>query len=172
MGNSDSKLVFKQGIFKLSEPDSISADDQYWRGVSPPKPSYFHSVLTVDSSGNSPSLLKMFSASFPLLTFDEREIAPSPTSRPSSEPSQRALSPYDTTDHSRTLKSLRRSMLSIASGCLRASYHFSTRQIIWKYGKVNSSGRRGRGGQRGRWRNQKCFLMNHRRRRNRKCKTK
>ena len=34
MGNSDSKLVFKQGIFKLSEPESIHADDPYWRGVS------------------------------------------------------------------------------------------------------------------------------------------
>lgn len=34
MGNSDSKLVFKQGIFKLSEPDAISEQDPYWRGVS------------------------------------------------------------------------------------------------------------------------------------------
>lgn len=34
MGNSDSKLVFKQGIFKLSGPESIPADDPYWRGVS------------------------------------------------------------------------------------------------------------------------------------------
>ncbi|KAI4170965.1 MAG: hypothetical protein LQ346_008806 [Caloplaca aetnensis] len=32
MGNSDSKLVFKQGIFKLSEPKSISPDDAYWTG--------------------------------------------------------------------------------------------------------------------------------------------
>lgn len=37
MGNSDSKLVFKQGIFKLSEPESIPADDPYWRGVSLPE---------------------------------------------------------------------------------------------------------------------------------------
>ncbi|KAF2403075.1 hypothetical protein EJ06DRAFT_573387 [Trichodelitschia bisporula] len=32
MGASDSKLVFKQGIFKLSEQKAIPADDQYWTG--------------------------------------------------------------------------------------------------------------------------------------------
>ncbi|KAL8711473.1 MAG: hypothetical protein Q9220_004131 [cf. Caloplaca sp. 1 TL-2023] len=32
MGNSDSKLVFKQGIFKLSEPQPISAGDIFWTG--------------------------------------------------------------------------------------------------------------------------------------------
>ena len=32
MGASDSKLVFKQGIFKLSEPRVIPADDPYWTG--------------------------------------------------------------------------------------------------------------------------------------------
>ncbi|KAF2095863.1 hypothetical protein NA57DRAFT_78640 [Rhizodiscina lignyota] len=32
MGASDSKLVFKQGIFKLSEQQNISADDPYWTG--------------------------------------------------------------------------------------------------------------------------------------------
>ncbi|KAL8929526.1 MAG: hypothetical protein Q9208_001195 [Pyrenodesmia sp. 3 TL-2023] len=32
MGNSDSKLVFKQGIFKLSEPKAIPPDDTYWAG--------------------------------------------------------------------------------------------------------------------------------------------
>ncbi|KAK4696457.1 hypothetical protein P7C71_g1471, partial [Lecanoromycetidae sp. Uapishka_2] len=32
MGNSDSKLVFKQGIFKLSGPDAIPPNDPYWRG--------------------------------------------------------------------------------------------------------------------------------------------
>ncbi|KAK5249174.1 hypothetical protein LTR16_006283, partial [Cryomyces antarcticus] len=30
MGASDSKLVFKQGIFKLSEQPDIPADDPYW----------------------------------------------------------------------------------------------------------------------------------------------
>ena len=33
MGASDSKLVFKQGIFKLSEGTTIPADDPYWKGV-------------------------------------------------------------------------------------------------------------------------------------------
>ncbi|KAL8945857.1 MAG: hypothetical protein Q9222_007663 [Ikaeria aurantiellina] len=32
MGNSDSKLVFKQGIFKLSEPQPIHAGDIFWTG--------------------------------------------------------------------------------------------------------------------------------------------
>ncbi|KAH8731937.1 high-temperature-induced dauer-formation protein-domain-containing protein [Phaeosphaeriaceae sp. PMI808] len=32
MGASDSKLTFKQGIFRLSEPKEISADDDYWKG--------------------------------------------------------------------------------------------------------------------------------------------
>ncbi|KAL8665760.1 MAG: hypothetical protein Q9168_007638, partial [Polycauliona sp. 1 TL-2023] len=32
MGNSDSKLVFKEGIFKLSQPRAIPADDVYWTG--------------------------------------------------------------------------------------------------------------------------------------------
>lgn len=34
MGASDSKLVFKQGIFRLSEQKDIPADDRYWTGVS------------------------------------------------------------------------------------------------------------------------------------------
>lgn len=34
MGASDSKLVFKQGIFRLSEAKTIPADDPYWTGVS------------------------------------------------------------------------------------------------------------------------------------------
>ncbi|ORX93518.1 high-temperature-induced dauer-formation protein-domain-containing protein [Clohesyomyces aquaticus] len=32
MGASDSKLTFKQGIFRLSEPKQIPADDPYWTG--------------------------------------------------------------------------------------------------------------------------------------------
>jgi hypothetical protein len=33
MGASDSKLTFKQGIFKLSEEKDIAADDPYWASV-------------------------------------------------------------------------------------------------------------------------------------------
>lgn len=33
MGASDSKLTFKQGIFRLSEPKQIAADDAYWTNV-------------------------------------------------------------------------------------------------------------------------------------------
>jgi len=32
MGASDSKLSFKQGVFRLSEPKQIAADDIYWTG--------------------------------------------------------------------------------------------------------------------------------------------
>ncbi|KAI4221752.1 MAG: hypothetical protein L6R36_006667 [Xanthoria steineri] len=32
MGNSDSKPIFKEGIFKLSQPRAIPADDVYWTG--------------------------------------------------------------------------------------------------------------------------------------------
>ncbi|KKZ68886.1 hypothetical protein EMCG_00057 [[Emmonsia] crescens] len=32
MGGSESKLAFKQGIFRLSEETSIAADDSYWTG--------------------------------------------------------------------------------------------------------------------------------------------
>jgi hypothetical protein len=33
MGASESKLVFKQGIFRLSEEQEIPADDPYWTRV-------------------------------------------------------------------------------------------------------------------------------------------
>jgi hypothetical protein len=35
MGASDSKLVFKKGIFRLSEEKDIPADDPYWTSVWP-----------------------------------------------------------------------------------------------------------------------------------------
>ena len=34
MGASDSKLVFKQGIFRLSEQKDIAPNDPYWTSVS------------------------------------------------------------------------------------------------------------------------------------------
>jgi hypothetical protein len=37
MGASDSKLVFKKGIFRLSEDKVIPADDPYWASVSQPQ---------------------------------------------------------------------------------------------------------------------------------------
>jgi hypothetical protein len=37
MGASDSKLVFKKGIFRLSEDQVIPADDPYWASVSQPQ---------------------------------------------------------------------------------------------------------------------------------------
>ena len=33
MGAADSKLVFKQDIFKLCAGTTIPADDPYWKGV-------------------------------------------------------------------------------------------------------------------------------------------
>lgn len=44
MGASDSKLVFKQGIFKLSESGTIPLRDPYWKGVSYPLGSCAHSL--------------------------------------------------------------------------------------------------------------------------------
>jgi hypothetical protein len=41
MGASESKLVFKKGIFKLQEGTTIAADDSYWTGVSVPHRRYF-----------------------------------------------------------------------------------------------------------------------------------
>ena len=35
MGASESKLVFKQGIFRLSEEQAIPANDPYWTNVGP-----------------------------------------------------------------------------------------------------------------------------------------
>lgn len=68
MGSSDSKLVFKQGIFKLSEPSTIPAEDPYWAGVTPPLPSpYLRAMLTVTSFGNCQTPAKMSLASFPPL---------------------------------------------------------------------------------------------------------
>ena len=66
MGNSDSKLVFKQGIFKLSEPESIPADDPYWRGVSLPKESIRLTLLIGTSFGSFLNPPKMSSAFSPL----------------------------------------------------------------------------------------------------------
>ena len=83
MGNSDSKLVFKQGIFKLSEPESIPADDPYWRGVSLLKVLAPLTLLINFSFGSFLSLRKMSSASSPQSTFAERETAPFQTSKPS-----------------------------------------------------------------------------------------
>lgn len=42
MGASDSKLVFKRGIFRLSEERHIPADDTYWTAVRPPSPTRQH----------------------------------------------------------------------------------------------------------------------------------
>lgn len=40
MGASESKLVFKQGIFRLSEEKEIPADDPYWTRVNIPYPDF------------------------------------------------------------------------------------------------------------------------------------
>ena len=64
MGNSDSKLVFKQGIFKLSEVNAIPASDPYWRGVSGLHPLNLLQ-LTIRSSGSCLNRAKMSSVSSP-----------------------------------------------------------------------------------------------------------
>ena len=47
MGASESKLVFKQGIFRLSEEQAIPANDPYWTGVCSPSSASAHSLLTI-----------------------------------------------------------------------------------------------------------------------------
>jgi predicted proteasome-type protease len=42
MGASDSKLVFKKGIFRLSEERRIPIDDPYWTSVRSP---YNHKIV-------------------------------------------------------------------------------------------------------------------------------
>jgi hypothetical protein len=64
MGASDSKLVFKKGIFKLSEERNIAADDPYWTSVSSPRTHQGYPQLIVGSSGSFPKALKMSSIYF------------------------------------------------------------------------------------------------------------
>jgi hypothetical protein len=87
MGASESKLVFKQGIFRLSEDKRIPPDDPYWTGVSstaspsvalpldaeldkPRLTTYFF----IFSSGSYPSRPKMFSVYSRLLIYDGPEM--------------------------------------------------------------------------------------------------
>lgn len=70
MGASDSKIAFKQGIFKLSERTTIPVDGSYWRGVSSWTSKIDPIKLTVFSSGSSLSRQKMYSAFFQRLTLD------------------------------------------------------------------------------------------------------
>lgn len=75
MGASESKLVFKQGIFRLSEEQAIPANDPYWTGVSWKRmtgPSH----ADVASFGNCQSPLKMFSVCSRPVTYDEHETRP------------------------------------------------------------------------------------------------
>jgi hypothetical protein len=47
MGQAESKLVFKQGIFRLQESKAIPADDPYWTGVNDPPGSPYHTLIAV-----------------------------------------------------------------------------------------------------------------------------
>lgn len=88
MGASDSKLVFKKGIFRLSGERSIAADDPYWTSVR--SPSRFtpelgqaaSSLTLINSSGSSPNPPTMSSACLPPRTYGARETMRSRTSRP------------------------------------------------------------------------------------------
>lgn len=64
MGASDSKLSFKQGIFRLSEPEQIPADDAYWTGVCLCSvPPWSRCANCSASSGSCPSPPRMSSRS-------------------------------------------------------------------------------------------------------------
>lgn len=71
MGASESKLTFKQGIFRLSEEQSITANDPYWTGVRHIISDDYHSHgLPLHSFGNYLSPQKMSSVSSPVLIYD------------------------------------------------------------------------------------------------------
>lgn len=77
MGNSDSKLVFKQGIFRLSEHNLISSSDPYWKSVQLFPCVEVRQTNHERSSGSCQRQQKMSSASSPPLTSEERETNPS-----------------------------------------------------------------------------------------------
>lgn len=79
MGASDSKLVFKKGIFKLSEERNIAADDPYWTSVSCHHTHQGYSELIVGSFGNFLKALKMSSIFFLRLTSAGLEMMPKKT---------------------------------------------------------------------------------------------
>lgn len=79
MGASDSKLSFKQGIFRLADPKQIPADDAYWTGVgSPLAPWSYAANATTCSSGSCPSRLRTSSRCSRPQTFAAPGTATSP----------------------------------------------------------------------------------------------
>lgn len=87
MGASESKLVFKQGIFRLSEEQEIPADDPYWTRVSDgAKSAQRHGLFglqakSVKSFGSSPNQPRMYSVCLRRLTSAELAIVPCPISK-------------------------------------------------------------------------------------------
>jgi hypothetical protein len=78
MGASDSKLVFKKGIFRLSEDKVIPADDPYWASVRHASPTFivYLIMLTPLSFGSFQSQRRIYSVSSPLQIFEELAIMP------------------------------------------------------------------------------------------------
>lgn len=87
MGASESKLVFKQGIFRLSEEQEIPADDPYWTRVSSDAKIWivYEMEAVANYPGSSGSYLnpqKMSLAYSRRRTYDEPATMLCPTSRP------------------------------------------------------------------------------------------
>lgn len=86
MGASESKLVFKQGIFRLSEEKDLPAGDPYWARVCRSLLDVLLPCvidwLTNRSSGSFPSPQRTYSACSPPLTYDEPAIMHCPTLKP------------------------------------------------------------------------------------------
>jgi hypothetical protein len=80
MGASDSKLVFKKGIFRLSEERHIPADDPYWTSASGKK-TRSRQIANGSSSGNSPNPLRTSLVSLLRPISAELVIEPSRTSK-------------------------------------------------------------------------------------------
>jgi hypothetical protein len=87
MGASESKLVFKQGIFRLSEEQEIPADDPYWTRVwidAKGQAVYVEDLKAnyARSSGSSLNQPKMSLVSLRRLTSGARAIIPCPIFEP------------------------------------------------------------------------------------------
>jgi hypothetical protein len=115
MGASESKLVFKQGIFRLSEEQNIAANDPYWTGVRHCLWFILNLVISKEctdlvylSSGSYPNLPTMSSAFSQALTYAAPAMPPDRTSRRYYMPSPPDYTTSKTTLLSQIPKSLPR----------------------------------------------------------------
>ena len=145
MGASDSKLVFKQGIFKLSERNNIPPDDAYWTGVcapSLPRP-FIPPLTTASSSGSFQTLSGTSSLSSLQPTSGAFVTNRSGTSKPSFSLSPRVSLLYEITRPSLALSRHLSEMRSTVFASSPACYPFYMKPTTLRHGRTTSSGLRG-----------------------------